>query len=856
MHDWCVPATCPVLERDIYTVVQSTEIEGPVLQEEKEENIAQHETVQFVDAGIAETDGRGTVFEPTYSEHTDEVAQLGSYLKRPVLIDQFTWNETDTFSLTPRTIRPWYLYFNNTYIKSKLQNFSRLHCSLRLTFRFNASPFYYGGMRVAYDPLATGKFDPLSTEDIIPMSQTPGVMLEPQVTSIATLDLPFLWPHSWLDTSSASQFQSMGKLIYQVFSQLQSANGVTGQGITVSTYAEAFDIEISGPTVKAVLQSGVVSGPATAIANFAKNFANAGAIGPYARAVDIGASAVSRIAKIFGFSNAPVTGNVGPVQNKVFHAFANTETRVPLDKLALDPANEVTIDNRVTGDVGEDPLIIQKIVTKSSIVRVIAWSSSTPANTIIQHGAVTPCILRESAGTSQTYEYYTPSGWVAEMFRFWRGGMRYTFRVHRTKYHKGRLIVCWDPNGELTTLGVETAVFSKIFDLSSPDQEFTIDIPFKACSPWLLTTMQTGVNGSAYTPNASAVNGYFVLGVLNPLTAPTASSSVNIIISAECLEDMEFAAPNLLPKTTTTAAIQSQIQDGSAIATDGGVVDKTSIEYSERIPDITVGERVGSLRTLLHRSTRALTQHLGMNNTTAFAVNAGKYHTVNCFDRLPPTYGFQTSDSYNWATAVVGTGVKPANFCPTHPINWVLSAFAGYRGSVVVHANVTACSDAPDVWNLSLDRIDHSYSNVSVSNTVRNTTWQRYSLANGAAQISADSMGSNSGNIPYFPTGAGGITVTNGKTQMAMSAVIPQYCRTRFMPAAYSQRNNDFIATVYDGVRLDADVCFATGVTDAQSFPHVDMYWAAGVDFNPVFFTGVPRMYKYDPPAIYNSLNP
>ncbi len=854
-----LPATRPVLKRETAMIlVQSGEVDGPVLAEEKAEQVEQHETVQFVDAGLPEESGRATIFEPTYSEHTDEVAMLGDFLKRPVLIDQFTWNESDTFTLSPRTIRPWYLYFNNTYIKSKLSNYARLHCSLKLTFRFNASPFYYGGMRVCYDPLASGKFDPLSTEDIVPMSQTLGVMLEPQVTSVATLELPFLWPHSWLDTSSASQFQQMGKIIFQVFSQLQSANGVTGTGITISTYAEACDVEITGPTTKALLQSGVVSGPATAIANFAKNFANAGAIGPYARAVDIGATAVSRIAKIFGFSNAPITGNVGPVQNKVFHAFANTETRVPIDKLAIDPANEVTIDNRVTGDVGEDPLIIQKLVTKPSIVKVITWSSSTVANTILQHGAVTPCILREAAGTSQTYEYYTPSGWAAEMFRFWRGGMRYTFRVHRSKYHKGRLIVCWDPNGELSSLGVETAVFSKIFDLSSPEQEFTVDIPFKACSPWLLTTNQTGLEATAFTPNAAAVNGYFVLGVLNPLTGPTSSASVNILVSAQALEDMEFAAPSILPRTTTTAAIQSAEVEGKAtmIATDGGVFDGAPVKYSERIPDITVGERIGSLRTVLHRATRAMTQHLGWNFTSSVSVPGGHYHTVNFFDRLPPTYGFQTSDSYNWATAVVGTGVKPANFCANHPINWVLAGFAGYRGSIVVHTNVSNKADASDTWNLSLDRIDHTYDATSASNTVRNASFKSYSMTPSAAQISSDSMALTSTGYPYFPTGAGGIVVTNGKTQMAMSAVIPQYCRTRFMPAAYSQRNNDFIATVYDGFRLDADICVESSVSNATALPHVDVYWAAGVDFNPVFFTGIPRLYKYNPPSIYNTAYP
>lgn len=830
--------------------IQSAEVDTPALGEEREAIASQEETVQFVEQSLAPEVGRPTVFEPTYGEHNDEIASLGKFLERPVLIDQFTWNESDTFSLSPRSIDPWFLYFNNTYIKSKLANFSRLHCSLHLTFRFNASPFYYGALRACYDPLKSGKFDPLSTKDICPLSQTHGVMLEPQVASSAELVLPFLWPHSWLNTAVASQFHQMGKILFQVFAQLQSANGVTGSGITVSTYARAENIQIAGPTTQAILQSGIVSGPAAAIAGFARNFATSNAIGPYARAVDIGASAVSRIAKIFGFSNAPMTVNVNPVQNKVFHAFANTETRVPLDKLAIDPANEVTIDNRVAGDVGEDPLIIQKIVTKPSCIGSVTWSSGTAASTILTHCPVSPAIVLSGSGTGQTLWYYTPSGLVADMFRFWRGGMRYTFRVVRSPYHKGRLMVSWDPNCDNNAMGVETAVFSKIFDLSSPDQEFSIDIPYKANPPWLGTYRTWGLNAGAYTPpDYSNWNGYWNLGVLNALTSPVASTSITILVYASAMDDMEFAAPTTLPTTVTTATVQSGITDGSATvaANESGVVDGSDVKYSERIPDITVGERVGSLRTLLHRATRCLTQHIGLNGASGGSYSNGTYHTVTCLDRLPPTYGFQPSDSYNWATSIIATGTKPCNYAVTHPLNWVLSAFVGYRGSIVVHANVSGIA-ASNMWNMSLTRIDHNYCDISTSSCSRNNTWQKVDITGSPATIVTNVLGTSSGanSIPYWPTGTGGTTVTNGATQMSMSAVIPQYARTRFMPAAFTQRNNDFIDDVFDGCRLDCDFTIADGVTAAKSWPHVDVYWAAGVDFNPVFWTGVPRMYNYN----------
>jgi hypothetical protein len=519
---------------------------------------------------------------------------------------------------------------------------------------------------------------------------------------------------------------------------------------------------------------------------------------------------------------------------------------MPIDKLALDPANEVTIDNRVAGDVGEDPLIIRSLVTKPAVVGIVNWASSVAANTIIQYGVVSPFIVQSASGTSQSLKFYTPSGWMCELFRFWRGGMRYTFRVERSAYHKGRLIVCWDPNGVVSALGVETAVFSKIFDLSSPDQEFTVDIPYKACSPWLTTAATVGLSSGAPSVLKGAYNGYFSLGVLNPLTGPLATTSVDIMISACALEDMEFAAPDGLPSTVTTAPVQS---GEISMLQSGELLDEGTLEYSERIPDITMGERVGSLRVLLHRASRGLTQYLGINGAAATTYAVGAYHTVNYFDRLPPVYGFQVTDGYNSATALVGSGTKRCNYCPTHPINWVLAAFLGYRGSVVVHANVSGDANSETIWNMSLTRTNDDYSNVSTSVTVRNSTYEEFDLSTGPASLTAISMLTNTGSYNYWPTGQGGTTVTNGKTQMAMSAVIPQYCRARFMPATFTQRNNDFVDTIYDTVRLDADMTLPVGDTATPVWPHVDVYWAAGVDFNPVFFTGVPHMYSYAPPV-------
>jgi hypothetical protein len=92
------------------------------------------------------------------------------------------------------------------------------------------------------------------------------------------------------------------------------------------------------------------------------------------------------------------------------------------------------------------------------------------------------------------------------------------------------------------------------------------------------------------------------------------------------------------------------------------------------------------------------------------------------------------------------------------------------------------------------------------------------------------------------------MTVTNGQTQMALSANLPQYCPGRFYPAWVDHRDTfQVFGRIFDGFRVDIDYNVAeTAEIDETIHPLVSMYYAAGVDFNTVFFTGVPHLYEYD----------
>lgn len=814
------------------------------------------ENIVFEEESLPLVESLPATIDETRIMDKDATAALGEYLTRPVKIHSFTWNESDAFSTSPILIHPWSLYFSNAYIKRKLENFARINCKLKLTFRFNASPFYYGLMRAAYDPMNTNRLAPISVHDMIPISQAPGVWIEPNKSTSVELELPFLWPHNWLNIGNNAEFTNMGKLMFTLFSPLRSANGVTGTGITVSTYAEAVDVTVAGLTLTPALQAGVVSGPATAIADIAGALKKAPVIGKFARAVEVGSRAVSSIASMFGFSNPPNVKDVNAVQPKAFHAFANTETSMPIDKLCVDPHNETTIDNSVAGGDSKDELGINYLVSKTSYLTQVDWQGSDAPGTKLLTYQVCPGAIQTVETGPANYvrnKFMTPMAWVGNMFRQWHGGIEIHIKVVKSKYHKGRLLVCWDPS-QVPTSGAETALFTQVLDLSSDQDEFSMVIPYKCTFPWSrfsLTSTATATRGDVvYDP--SIANGVVAIFVQNVLTAPAASPVVDILLSVNAAPDMQYSIPITNPLHSTTLQCQAKVE-----------VDNQTHQLSDKLNLITVGESIVSLRPLLHRATYSMSQLIGANRTadSTYVGPGPLFHNFNLFPRLPPEYGF-SDYGLSWAGKVIaGSGAAPFNFSTTHPINYILMAFVGYRGSTNVHANVIAGGETGSaICSFAASRSHDSYIH---SPTTQFRNGHTVTTPMSASSSISRMFNTTTGTRRRHETGQGGMSLTNGNTQSALSVNIPMYSPWKFMPAwgpyrDFVPQNSDRSSGVpyFDAVRYDTTF-FLPGEVDVNtSWPLLELFYSAGVDFQPVYFVGVPRSYDYDNPNAVNTFNP
>lgn len=145
--------------------------------------------------------------------------ELARFLSRPVLIKTHTWAQTDSFATTT-TWDPWYLFFNSTPIKNKLNNYAFINCTLKLKFVINASPFYSGAMAFTYCPLQNLNGNSIIADpgqgELIPYSQRAKVWIFPQTCEGGELKLPFFYHKNWLNITSAQDTKTW-ELLHHVF---------------------------------------------------------------------------------------------------------------------------------------------------------------------------------------------------------------------------------------------------------------------------------------------------------------------------------------------------------------------------------------------------------------------------------------------------------------------------------------------------------------------------------------------------------------------------------------------------------------------------------------------------------------
>lgn len=321
--------------------------------------------------------------------------------------------------------------------------------------------------------------------------------------------------------------------------------------------------------------------------------------------------------------------------------------------------------------------------------------------------------------------------------------------------------------------------------------------------------------------------------VVNRLTAPEASSDVDVLVFVRAADNIEFAGPNDIPSRLSLVELQSnKTYDVHSFGS-------PSVSHPDTYNEV-FGERIASFRELLHRTSKVAT----MTSAQGEGFNGIQQVASFPFKRLPRAYGY----SANGSDTALGT-IAPAsnfgfNFVRNHPITWLTNCFVGYKGSTN--------------YVINTNQFNGKYS-VAVPSISVVRTGKFLPPSNKPYSVALPTTGTGSALAKILNTddkveesGGAGMALTNQYTQAGVSVNLPYYAASKFfinnldtyygLTATGDDSHEDwFVATTKRGI--------VNNVVDQDLT--VDFLCGTGPDFNLIFFLNCPTVYFLpSPPAV------
>lgn len=347
------------------------------------------------------------------------------------------------------------------------------------------------------------------------------------------------------------------------------------------------------------------------------------------------------VIRYFGFSKPTITD---PPQ-RIFATTSVLEHNVDVatNSIMLAPLsdNRLAISTTFTNsDV--DEMSIPYILSQYNQVCVGVLKTTDAYGAQVYGGCVSPQTLwfksfSTAPALNLQYDYtaapnVAPSGifWLGNMFKYWRGGMRFRFTFSKTKFHAGRVALTFIPTTDPNDFSIVRPGFdafslfqydghTMICDLKDSNV-FEFEVPYSVPYAFLPNTCQSGS---------------LTMTVVDPLQASGAvvASQINFLVEVCGAPDFEFAFPRgvYFPAVDAGPDFQS-----------GLVKDSTNSKVCEN----TMGECITSVKQLIMIPHQMLFLYAGRQDTVDIA--PWYYHPSSSIVFEATSYGGNIARAYSF----------------------------------------------------------------------------------------------------------------------------------------------------------------------------------------------------------------
>jgi len=362
-----------------------------------------------------------------------------------------------------------------------------------------------------------------------------------------------------------------------------------------------------------------------------------------------------------------------------------------------------------------DEMDFSYIVRKYAYFKQFNW-------TLLSTGVlVTQKVIPVVSVSASTGLSYPPISYLTNFFSYWRGSIKYRFKIVKTEFHSGRIQVCFYPTDESVFTASSYYVNRQIIDIRQHN-EFEVIVPYISRSPYASVSGDESI-------------GTLTVEVVDALVAPaTVNNYVTFLMEICGGDDYELAQPKDNTVAFTYAIPQSGLDDTSksiSFCIGNSVVNANPITASALV----VGDKISSLRSFLKRF-------------TPFIPNSGLAASTS-----RPTTSLITITPD--MLTVLGTNTKTYFYYPDNVALWA-PCYALWNGGVRIKDDITvAASTTP--------------ANISFSNTATAVLYP----ANNSFGTDSQPIATNNGPIPSYTNL--NTVIQNININPSLVVEIPQY---------------------------------------------------------------------------------
>lgn len=448
-----------------------------------------------------------------------------------------------------------------TMTRSKLDGFCAFKASAVFRIQINAHPFECGRLVLNYVPVPELLYPNRLSETeraTDKMLYLPHTQVDISKETEVTLKVPYVSPYSMYDLTTKTS--AWGEFRISVYSQL---NTTQSSELTISVWGHFEDIELGSPTSIPVSQvggeqSGVISGPVSAATGLVKRIGGSVShilpmVKPVVNSLTSIGSGISTLANLLGFAkpvNVDVPCMIVQRPAPYLSNFDGVDQSLVLSGLT---GNKVNLKVPFCGtDADEESL--QYIYSMPNYIGAFNYSTTSLPNSILFSTPVWPfynsavAVFHDEQGNTVSASTPTLLNFMTSHFRYWRGGLVYTFRFVKTDYHSGRIAISWHPfagtnqvkDAKNNVLRLEY-VYKVIVDLREQTEvslvvPFTAITKYKICSPEQDTTTFNDVSPFTGTLVVSAINRLQCQSTIVP-------STIQCLVECKAADDFETALP-------------------------------------------------------------------------------------------------------------------------------------------------------------------------------------------------------------------------------------------------------------------------------------------------------------------------